>query len=56
LSRRRELLRSALRELCGEEAASRVELQVTPDGSVLGVAHLAAAAAHWDQSQLAAAN
>ena len=44
----RERLRAALEDVCGKAAADSVELQLAQDGSVLGAAYLAAAAAQFD--------
>ncbi|EFN50437.1 hypothetical protein CHLNCDRAFT_144017 [Chlorella variabilis] len=47
-SKYRERLRAALEDVCGKAAADSVELQLAQDGSVLGAAYLAAAAAQFD--------
>lgn len=44
----RERLRSALEEVCGKEAADSIHLQLAQDGSLLGAAFLAVAAAEWE--------
>lgn len=44
----RERLRAALEEVCGKAAADSIHLQLAEDGSVLGAAFLAAAAADWE--------
>ncbi len=50
-----ELLREALGELLGAEAAARVELRLVEDGSVMGAALVAAAAAAHEEAAEAAA-
>jgi hexokinase len=44
----RERLRAALEDVCGKPAADSIELQLAQDGSVLGAAFLAVAAARWE--------
>lgn len=44
----RERLRAALEEVCGKEAADSIQLQLAQDGSLLGAAFLAVAAAEWE--------
>ena len=48
LTRRRERLRAALEEVCGRAGADSISLQLVQDGSVLGAAFLAVAAAQWE--------
>lgn len=48
LLRCRERLRAALEEVCGPAGADCISLQLVQDGSVLGAAFLAVAAAQWE--------
>ena len=47
-ARCRERLRAALEDVCGKPAADSIQLQLAQDGSVLGAAFLAVAAAQWE--------
>lgn len=46
----RERLRAALEDVCGKAAADSIELRLAQDGSVLGAAYLAIAAAQFGQA------
>ena len=45
----RERLRAALEDVCGRAAADSIQLQLAQDGSVLGAAILAVAAAEYER-------